>query len=130
LVSSNKTTSFSVGGSLTTGPSALVHPTKPARPEGNIIRKFDDGPEDIPRLSSISHNTIDAVCSREDSILHAGDHQRAIHGYLSMFFKASSRAISGVTPPFVAISRAALIEVQNLPICGMFGITTPFSTFS
>jgi hypothetical protein len=39
-----------------------------------------------------------------------------IHGYLSMFFKASLRATSGVTPPFVAISKAALIEVQNLPI--------------
>jgi hypothetical protein len=35
-----------------------------------------------------------------------------------------------VAPPFVAISKAAFMEVQNLPICGMFGITTPFSAFS
>jgi hypothetical protein len=53
-----------------------------------------------------------------------------IHGYLSIFFKASCRATSGVAPPFVAISNAAFIELQNLPICGMFGITTPFSAFS
>ena len=53
-----------------------------------------------------------------------------IHGHLSMFFRASCRATSGVAPPFVAISKAAPIEVQNLPICGMFGITTPFSAFS
>jgi len=53
-----------------------------------------------------------------------------IQGYLSMFFKASFRATSGVAAPFVAISKAAFIELQNLPICGMFGITTPFSAFS
>jgi hypothetical protein len=41
-----------------------------------------------------------------------------IHGYFSMFFSVSFRATSGVAPPFVAISKAAPIEVQNLRICG------------
>ena len=47
-----------------------------------------------------------------------------------MFFLASFKAASGVASPFVAISNAAFIELQNLPICGMLGITTPFRAFS
>src|SRR5271157_1337589 len=34
---------------------------------------------------------------------------------LCMFLKASWRAASGVAPPLVAISKAAFIELQNLP---------------
>ena len=50
--------------------------------------------------------------------------------YFLMFFPALFKATSGLARPLVAISSAAFIELQNLPICGIFGITTPFRTFS
>ena len=84
-----------------------------------------------------------AMANRQTSMLSRGfckmtsrsegnprDLVERIRAYLSMFCNASFRATSGVDPPFVAISKAAFIELQNLPICGMFGITTPFSAFS
>ena len=84
------------------------------------------------RVTSMRDDCPQLKLSRE-SVLGAWDAIETvepIHGHLSMFFRASCRATSGVAPPFVAISKAAPIEVQNLPICGMFGITTPFSAFS
>ena len=38
------------------------------------------------------------------------------HSYFSMFFLASFRVASGVASALVAISNAAFIELQNLPI--------------
>ena len=99
-------------------------------------RTRDDLPDLInkgqrQRVDGVELEQLIVNSSREDyNRARRRSSESCIHGYLSMFFKASLRAISGVTPPFVAISKAALIEVQNLPICGMFGITTPFSAFS
>ena len=46
----------------------------------------------------------------------AGEIGRLPAGYLSKFFLASFKAASGVASPFVAVSKAAFIELQSLPI--------------
>ena len=53
-----------------------------------------------------------------------------VHIYFFKFFLADCKAASGVALPLVAISSAAFIELQNLPIWGMLGITTPLRAFS
>ena len=49
---------------------------------------------------------------------------------LFMLLRAAFKAASGLARSLVASSKAAFIELQNLPIWGILGITIPFRTFS
>ncbi|HEX3444621.1 MAG TPA: hypothetical protein VHS80_07875, partial [Chthoniobacterales bacterium] len=46
---------------------------------------------------------------------------------LSILRCASAKTAAGLERPLVASSSAVAIDVQNLPICGMFGMTSPAS---
>jgi hypothetical protein len=78
---------------------------------------------DLASLEGSALRTVRAFIPMEAS-------QPLVNTYLFMFFLASFKATSGVALPLVAISNAAFIELQNLPIWGMLGMTTPFRAFS
>src|SRR6476660_7944573 len=47
-----------------------------------------------------------------------------------MLFRAFCKAVSGLARRLVVISNAAFIELQNVPIWGILGITIPLRIFS